>query len=75
MSRFATVLARVDVRRARVGRCWSCDLEDSELIVTPPRVMIQPFRFMSGLHQRVSIVLGVCEGCDRVEAVSESVWR
>ena len=34
--------------------------------------MIQPFCCTSGLHQRASIVLGVCEGYDRVEAVSES---
>ena len=33
-----------------------------ELIVTPP----------SGLPQRASIVLFVCEGYDKVEAVSES---
>ena len=46
-------------------------VEGSELIVTPPRVMSHPFCYVSGLHQRASTVLGVCEGYDRVEAVSE----
>ena len=47
-------------------------VEDRELIVTPPNVMIPPFCCTSGLQQRASIVLGVCEGYDTIEAVSES---
>ena len=47
-------------------------VDDRELMVTPPSVMIPPFCCTSGLHQRASIVLGVCEGYDTVEAVSES---
>ena len=42
--------------------------EDTELIVTP---MIQPFCYTSGLRERAPIVLGVGEGYDTVEAVSE----
>ena len=41
-------------------------------MVTSPSVMIPPFCCASGLHQRASIVHGVCEGYDTVEAVSES---
>ena len=43
-------------------------VEDMELIVIP---MIKPFCSTSGLHERDPIVLGVCEGYDTVEAVSE----
>ena len=43
-----------------------------DLLVTPPNVMIQPFCCTSGLHQRTSIMLGVFERYDTVEAVSES---
>ena len=50
---------------------WCLLVEDSELVVTPPKAMIHAFCCVSGLHQNVSIVFGVCERYDRVEAVSE----
>ena len=45
-------------------KTWNC-------LSLSSRVMIHPFWCMSGLHQRASIVLGDCDGYDRVEAVSE----
>ena len=45
-------------------------MEDKELNVTPPSVMIQRVCLSSGLQQRALIVLGVCEGHDSVGAAS-----
>ena len=43
-------------------------VEDRELTVTP---MIRPFCSTSGWHEGALIVPGVCEGYNKVEAVSE----